>query len=568
MYMLNSLLGLAVMKNSSPLNRFINYLLESKNKKLLENLNLKFDFLSEENYTNNFKNEEIIFYGLINSALNNKFLLGNSQNFFLNKKPQNYFYKSDVEKNLILGKLNNGNIKKLNFFTIIIKSLLKKIFRLKINIIYYNLLDFVKNPEDCYGNKLKKIGFNKIIDLKIFCNDFAKIYADKSKKNQIKILPNASNSCPEIDNYQSAFLILYKYFLEEKNNLLNVANPNKTNKNDLKKLKKFNYNEFKKLQKKFISNYTKNQKNTQTNSAINNFLEFESEKFKLESLEYLNLLVFIDFLNEEQSDRNFLYSDEKLLKFRVLRLIKKNKKAIRAKKSKNNKNIKRKISNSKKLPTENEEIKNLKKTTQPLIPIIKGMGPSTIVEPSNRPTKLFTPGGKANNFNSDVNCIIEDLKPNNPKLIKQSEEEVVCLIIEQLNNIQNKLKSKDVNFNSIDEVVDFTKIKLSNLKIYNQNKIADVDYKFEKISNQNVTNDNINKSINKDILEVNFTKNEVPSPSPRLIHVKVSFNANDLESLTSSLIENVGKWQNQIKNQSKDYRKNAKIQKEDRTICL
>ena len=73
-------------------------------------------------------------------------------------------------------------------------------------------------------------------------------------------MPNGSNICPEIDNYQSAFLLLYKYFLEEKNQLLQIKNKNVEIKKNLEKLNKFTKKEFKKLQKNFTIKYKKNNK--------------------------------------------------------------------------------------------------------------------------------------------------------------------------------------------------------------------------------------------------------------------------------------------------------------------
>jgi len=95
-------------------------------------------------------------------------------------------------------------------------------------------------------------------------------------------------------------------------------------------------------------------------------------------------------------------------------------------------------------------------------------------------------------------------------------------------------------------------------------KIENLEDKMTKIVNQNVMNDNFSKSANKN----KILKDEVPSPSPKLFHVKVSFNASDLKSLTSTLFENVGKWQNQIKNQRPSDKKISKITRDDQTICL
>jgi hypothetical protein len=172
-------------------------------------------------------------------------------------------------------------------------------------------------------------------------------------------------------------------------------------------------------------------------------------------------------------------------------------------------------------------------------------------------------------------------------MVNKSEEVVVNLVIEQLKNMQDKLKAKEVVFKTIDEVLDFTKGKLRNLQNLNQNNVVKIENKSEKVEiksekneklekieklenkvtkivNQNVMNDNFSKSANKD----NVLKDEVPSPSPKLFNVKVSFNASDIKSLTNTLFENVGKWQNQVKNQRLNDKKPQKIIKDDLTICL
>jgi hypothetical protein len=164
---------------------------------------------------------------------------------------------------------------------------------------------------------------------------------------------------------------------------------------------------------------------------------------------------------------------------------------------------------------------------------------------------------------------------------------VVSLVIEQLKNLQNKLKSKEVVFKTIDDVVDFTKGKLKNLQISNENNIVKIENKVEKVEksekkvekvekveksenkvekvvNQNVMNDNYNKFSKKN----EVIKDEVPSPSPKLIHVKVSFNANNLKSLTDTLFENVSKWQNQVKNQRPKGDKVVNNDVENRSICV
>ena len=55
-------------------------------------------------------------------------------------------------------------------------------------------------------------------------------------------------------------LLLYKYFLEEKNQLLQIKNKNVEIKKNLEKLNKFNNKEFTKLQKNFTIKYKKNNK--------------------------------------------------------------------------------------------------------------------------------------------------------------------------------------------------------------------------------------------------------------------------------------------------------------------
>ena len=77
-------------------------------------------------------------------------------------------------------------------------------------------------------------------------------------------------------------------------------------------------------------------------------------------------------------------------------------------------------------------------------------------------------------------------------------------------------------------------------------------------------NDNYNKFSKKN----EVIKDEVPSPSPKLIHVKVSFNANNLKSLTDTLFENVSKWQNQVKNQRPKGDKVVNNDVENRSICV
>ncbi len=308
---------------------------------------------------------------------------------------------------------------------------------------------------------------------------------------------------------------------------------------------------------------------------------------EVSSLDEFLLEIFIDFLNNEKTQHNIFEFHPRLLKFLAMRLGNKIQNALRAKKSKSGKNAKKNNKKAQILPEDEVRVDNKKIVNIPVAPQIEGSSPSNVVEPSNRPTKLFTSGGKATIFNEDKNFIIDSEKLENLTIIGNSEEVVVNLVIEQLKNLQDKLKAKEVVFKTIDDVVDFTKGKLKNLQISNENNIVKIvnksekieesekienkidrveklENKSEKIVNQNVMNDNFIKAPKNN----NALKDEVPSSSPRLIHVKVSFNANDLESLTNTLFENVGKWQNQIKNQSNDYRRNAKIEKEDRTICL
>ena len=349
-------------------------------------------------------------------------------------------------------------------------------------------------------------------------------------------------------------------------------------------------------------------KASNTESNIQN-----TAKSEISVLDEFILEIFIDFLNNEKTQHNIFEFNSRLLKFLAIRFGSKVKNALRAKKSKSDKEAKRKIKNAQILPEDEVRIDNKKKVDITIAPQIEGSSPSSVVEPSNRPTKLFTPGGKSTIFNEDNNFIIDTKKLDNLTMIDKSEEVVVSLVIEQLKNMQDKLKAKEVVFKTIDEVLDFTKGKLKNLQISNENiviksenksekveiktekvikleRIEKIEVKSEKIEkleikpekieksekpenledkvtkivNQNVMNDNFSKSANKN----NILKDEVPSPSPKLVHVKVSFNASDLKSLTSTLFENVGKWQNQIKNQRPNDKKISKISHDDITICL
>lgn len=343
-------------------------------------------------------------------------------------------------------------------------------------------------------------------------------------------------------------------------------------------------------------------KASNTESNIQN-----TAKSEISVLDEFILEIFIDFLNNEKTQHHFFEFNSRLLKFLAIRFGSKIKNALRAKKSKGNKDAKRKITKAQILPDDEVRIDNKKKIDILIAPQIEASSPNSVVEPSNRPTKLFTPGGKATIFNEDNNFIIDTKKLDNLTMIDKSEEVVVNLVIEQLKNMQNKLKAKEVVFKTIDDVLDFTKLKLKNLQISNENiniksenksekveiktekvikleriekievksekiekleikpeKIENLEDKMTKIVNQNVMNDNFSKSANKN----KILKDEVPSPSPKLFHVKVSFNASDLKSLTSTLFENVGKWQNQIKNQRPSDKNISKITRDDQTICL
>jgi len=325
--------------------------------------------------------------------------------------------------------------------------------------------------------------------------------------------------------------------------------------------------------------------------------EFKLKNPEISVLDEFILEIFIDFLNDEKTQHNIFEFNSRLLSFIAIRFGSKIKNALRAKKSKGDKVVKRKILNIQPLPDDEVKIENKKKIDIAIAPQIEGSSPSSVVEPSNRPTKLFTPGGKATIFNEDKNFIIDNEKLDSLTMVNKSEEVVISLVIEQLKNMQNKLKAKEVVFKTIDDVLDFTKGKLKNLQNLNQNNVVKIENKSEKVEiksekneklekieklenksekieklenkvtkivNQNVMNDNFSKSANKD----NVLKDEVPSPSPKLFNVKVSFNASDIKSLTNTLFENVGKWQNQVKNQRLNDKKPQKIIKDDLTICL
>jgi hypothetical protein len=301
------------------------------------------------------------------------------------------------------------------------------------------------------------------------------------------------------------------------------------------------------------------------------------------------LEIFIDFLNNEKTQYDIFEFHPRLLKFIASRVGSKIKNALRAKKSKSDKKIKRKINQTQDLPNDESVIDNKKKVNVAIAPQIEGSSPRSVVEPSNRPTKLFTPGGKATAFNNqDKNFIIDSVKLDNLTMIHKSEEVIVNLVIEQLKNLQDKLKSKEVVFKTIDDVVDLTKGKLKNLQISNENNVVKFENKslnfenkvekFErkaekleglendarKIVNQNVMNDNSNNFNDKN----NVIKEELPSTSPKLVHVRVSFNANNLKSLTDTLFENVSKWQNQVKNHRSENRKVFNKEVENQSICV
>ena len=252
--------GLTLISNKNPLSSFLGFLNDSINQLPLANLNFKLRFLPIKNSKFNNKFDEIFCHGLIASSLACRFFSKKLDKKFFEENFNKYSLKF-LENNGF--KLNEESIKgskKNKSFWSIFWNYLKIILREKEDFFYHNLMDSFKNPEDCYDNKLEKSGFKKIIDAKIFYADFVQIYADKLKKNTIKILPNYSNICPEVDNYQSAFLILYKYFLEEKNELLQIKNKNVEIKKKLEQLNKFTNKEFKKLQKNFIVNFKKNNK--------------------------------------------------------------------------------------------------------------------------------------------------------------------------------------------------------------------------------------------------------------------------------------------------------------------
>ena len=240
--------GLTLISNKNPLSSFLGFLNESRNHMPLANLNFNIRFLPANNSKFNNKCNEIFCHGLIASSLICQFFSKNYNKYSF-KSLENNAFGLNEESVKISKKTKTIWSKIIHYFKIILRE--------KEDFFYYNLVDSFKNPEDCYGNQLEKGGFKKIIDTQIFYADFVKIYAEKLKKDKIKILPNGSNICPEVDNYQSAFLILYKYFLEEKNQLLQIKNKSKEIKKDIERLNKFSTKEFKKLQKNFILNHNK-----------------------------------------------------------------------------------------------------------------------------------------------------------------------------------------------------------------------------------------------------------------------------------------------------------------------
>ena len=252
--------GLTLISNKNPLSSFLGFLNESKNQLPLASLNFNLRFLQINNSKFNNKFDEIFCHGLIASSLVCRFFSKNLDKIFFEKNYNKYTLQLLENKGLLVYEESIKTLKKSKTIWSKIFNYLKIFFREKEDFFYYNLVDSFKNPEDCYENKIEKSGFEKIIDAKIFYADFVKIYADKLKKDKIKMLPNGTNLCPEIDNYQSAFLILYKYFLEEKNQLLQIKNKNVEIKKALEKLTKFTNKEFEKLQKNFTIKYKKNNK--------------------------------------------------------------------------------------------------------------------------------------------------------------------------------------------------------------------------------------------------------------------------------------------------------------------
>ena len=165
-------------------------------------------------------------------------------------------------------------------------------------------------------------------------------------------------------------------------------------------------------------------------------------KSEISVLDQFLLEIFIDFLNNEKTQHDILEFRPRLLKFIAFRLGSKIKNALRAKKSKGSKDVKRKIKNAQILPEDEVRIDNKNKIDIAIAPQIEGSSPSSVVEPSNRPTKLFTPGGKASAFNEDKNFIIDSEKLDSLSVVNKSEEVVVSIVIEQLKNLQDKVKEE------------------------------------------------------------------------------------------------------------------------------
>lgn len=259
-FFLKNFFGLTLISNKNPLSSFLGFLNESRNQLPLANLNFNLRFLQIKNSKFNNKFDEIFCHGLIATSLVGRFFSKNLDKIFFEKNYNKYTLQLLENKGLLAYDESIKTLKKNKTIWSKIFNYLKIILREKEDFFYHNLIDSFKKPEDCHGNELKEGGFKKIIDSKIFYVDFIKIYADKIKKGKIKILPNGSNICPEIDNYQSAFLILYKYFLEMKNELLQIKNKNVEIKKDLAKLNKFTNKEFQKLQKIFTIKYKINNK--------------------------------------------------------------------------------------------------------------------------------------------------------------------------------------------------------------------------------------------------------------------------------------------------------------------
>lgn len=255
--------GLVKISNKNPLNKLIKALSDHENIQPIANLDFKFILGLPNKTPLKIKTETIVFYGSIISALSCKFFSSALQetsfekiqkftsNNFENHKQSETYKRKDSEPNL-------NDIKPVKSFLKIITNFFEKIinlFKSEDKIVYNNFFNSLRNPKDYCDNKITKTGFDKIIDVEIFDNDLIKIYANKIKKYKIKIALSDTNSCPESDNYQSAFLALYKYLLQEKEELLKLKNENKIVKKELKKLNKFSIEEFEELKNKFFKQY-------------------------------------------------------------------------------------------------------------------------------------------------------------------------------------------------------------------------------------------------------------------------------------------------------------------------